>query len=201
MVEQIDVHEYVLRLMDYLKRTYQQVKEHAEKVLVDKEGLDRGAPGARGLAVGDLVALKKTAKPSGAGRFGWTTDGIIYRITAVLGENTYEIRKLGSDESPVTRSEFANRFPADRLVKLDMPEWEQPAETGSPQKVELYCDAEAVWREAVVERWAIDGRVYLRFADTPAEGIWLDLTKCRYRWLVTNPAGSEGAQADGDADH
>ena len=61
---------------------------------------------------------------------------------------------------------------------------------GSPQRVEIYDDMKAQWDAASTERWAIDGRVSLRFDSNEEECVWVDLTKCRYRWL-TGPVAVE----------
>ena len=113
-----------------------------------------------------------------------THDGVIYKITEVVGENTYALGKLTTGVSPNSNPMYANRYPAERLIRLDMPEYEMELPEGTPQRVEVYDEKTAEWRAAATERWAIDGRVSLRFDNNDEECLWLDLTKCRYRWLA-----------------
>ena len=70
------------------------------------------------------------------------------------------------------------------MIKLDMPEYEVEMPEGTPQKVEIYDEDMAQWDAASVERWAVDGRVCLRFDGNEDECIWVDLTKCRFRWIA-----------------
>ena len=82
------------------------------------------------------------------------------------------------------------------MIRLDMPEYEVEMPEGTPQKVEIYDEDMAQWDAASVERWAVDGRVCLRFDSNEDERVWVDLTKCRYRWLagpVANARPNEGA--------
>ena len=160
------------------------------------------------MAVGDLVALKTNARRKGEDRFGHRTDGEIYRIEAVVGENTYALGKLTTGTPPVDNPNYANRYAADRLIKLDMPEWELEMPEGTPQRLEIYDDTAAEWNAASTERWAVDGRVSIRFDDSQGDCIWVDLTKCRYRWLEgpvaghvdSEPIGGGAAEGRGDLD-
>ena len=79
---------------------------------------------------------------------------------------------------------FRSQVNADRLIKLDMPELELELPEGQPQRVEIYDETTAQWDAASTERWAVDGRVSLRFDNNDEESVWVDLTKCRYRWLA-----------------
>ena len=102
----------------------------------------------------------------------------------MVGENTYALGKLTTGMPPVSNPMYANRYPADRLIRLDMPELELDMPEGTPQRVEIYDETLAQWDAASVERWAVDGRVSLRFDDNKEERTLVDLTKCRYRWLL-----------------
>ena len=135
--------------------------------------------------------MKSNDKRKGESRFGHRTDGEIYKVTAVVGQNTYALGKLTTGAPPVQSPAFANRYPAERLIRLDMPELELELPEGTPQRVEVYDDRMAEWNAASVERWAVDGRVSLRFDYREDECIWVDLTKCRFRWIqgpVAEPA-------------
>ena len=70
------------------------------------------------------------------------------------------------------------------MIRLDMPELELEVPAGTPQRIEIYDDATAEWNAASTERWAVDGRVSLRFDYNEEDCVWVDLTKCRYRWLA-----------------
>ena len=193
-VEAVSVSDYVKDLLEYLRVTYVRVKQRAEQLQISREGAQKGSPGAQRLAVGDLVALKKAEPPKGQSRFGWTVEDRILRVGRVLGGNTYELVDVATGESAVSK-EQPNRFPADRLVRLDMPEWEQPLPEGSPQHLEIYDEYSASWDRAIAEKWAVDGRVFVRFSDSEKDALWLDLTTCRYRW-TTGPIASAGQDAD-----
>ena len=114
----------------------------------------------------------------------------------MVGENTYALGKLTTGVPPVDNPAYANRYPADRLIRLDMPELEMELPEGTPQRVEIYDDETAQWNAATTERWAVDGRVSLRFDYNEEECVWVDLTRCRYRWL-TGPV-AVGGKADGE---
>ena len=118
LVEDMDTETYVQKLLIYLRETHARVRAKAAELEIAGEGRDRGKPGARGLLMGDLVALKRGKPPKGETRFGHTTDGHIYKIVAVLGENTYSIEEVATGVPPVGHG-VENKFAADRLVRLD----------------------------------------------------------------------------------
>ena len=193
VTEEITAEEYVKSLVDYLRDTHKRVRQYAEQMNFEKEGTDRGDQGAARLVVGDIVALKSTDKRKGESRFGHRTDGEIYKITQVVGENICSLGKLTTGVPPVAG--YPNRYAAERLIKLDMPEFELDMPEGTPQRVEIYDEYEARWKAATTERWAVDGRVSLRFDEDKETCAWVDLTKCRYRWL-TGPVGVPRAQEE-----
>ena len=199
ITEAVSAETYSKELLRYLHETHKRVKQYAEQLGFEKEGTDKGDPGATPLAVGDLVLLKTENRRKGEERFRRRTDGEIYRISAVVGQNTYALGKLTTGAPPNTSPIFANRYPADRLIKLDMPELELEVPEGTPQRIEIYDDTTAQWRGATTERWAVDGRVSLRFDDNDEECLWLDLTKCRYRWLA-GPVAISRPESDQQGD-
>ena len=75
---------------------------------------------------------------------------------------------------------FKQPLHAERLVKLDMPELELRAD--QPRRLEMRTREAQPFNEYVVERFAADGRVYLRTPGGSAE--WHDLSRCEYRWLA-----------------
>ena len=197
LVENLSTDSYTENLIAYLKETHRRVRAVAKELEIEQEGRNTGSPGGKALVTGDLVALKRGNAPKGVARFGWSTDGQIYRIKSVLGENTYALETLTTGKEPVGYG-VANRFSADRLVKLDLPE--QPLTNGSPQKVEIFDEEAAEWSLATVEKWAVDGRTFIRFDDASGRAMWIDLTRCRYRWVLdTRQSAAEGQGALGEA--
>jgi hypothetical protein len=72
---------------------------------------------------------------------------------------------------------------ADHLVPLDLPEPELDPDQIRVLEIESAGGAE--WVRYRVERFASDGRVYLRNLDYVNEsGEWKDLSQVRYRWVV-----------------
>ena len=198
ITESTSADTYAKELMRYLRETHRRVKDYAEKLCFEKEGTDRGDQGVTKLCVGDLVALKATPQRTGERRFGHRTTGEIYRITQAVGENTYALGKVTTGAPPVENPMYPNRYAADRLIRLDMPEYEVEMPEGTPQKVEIYDEDMAQWDATSTERWAVDGRVSLRFDGNEEECIWVDLTNCRYRWLAGPiAAGDATPAADG----
>ena len=99
--------------------------------------------------------------------------------------NTYTLEPLcaGADEDTDTaHGQTVNCYSADRLVKLDMPEYEGAPEAG-PQEIEIYESAHSEWAKGVVEKVAVDGRLLIRFEHSGLTK-WVDVTRTRYRWLV-----------------
>ena len=47
-----------------------------------------------------------------------------------------------------------------------------------------------VWHEATVIGLAVDGRVQVKWTRTGLTS-WLDLTRCRYKWVLANSGGAE----------
>ena len=143
------------------------------------------------------------AYPSASACFSHTTDGVIYRIKEVSGMNTYTLEPLcgGADEgADNVHGQTVNSYSADRLVKLDMPEYEGAPEAGS-QGIEIYMNDRSEWARGTVEKVAVDGRLLIRFEHSGLTK-WIDVTRTRYRWLVGEralaseeaPAVPEGAE-------
>ena len=107
--EAISTEEYMNDLLRYLRETHRRVQQYAEQLCFEQEGTDRGAPGSTGLTVGALAVMNSGKRRSGADRFGHRTDGEIYKIEAVVGENTHALGKLTTGEPPVANPMYANR--------------------------------------------------------------------------------------------
>ena len=200
-VEAVGESEYVDDLVKYLKVTHDRVRELAKELEFEKEGKETGGRGGQQLVVGDLVALKRSEKAENKGvrRFAHTTDGVIYRVKEVSGTNTYSLEPLcgGADEAleaDETHGHTVNCYSADRLVKLDMPEYESVPEAG-PQGIEIFQNELGAWVKGTVEKVAVDGRLLVRFEGSGLTQ-WLDVTRTRYRWLVgERPLAGEEAPA------
>ena len=83
---------------------------------------------------------------------------------------------MGNQDPLLTRG--ANKFHADRLVKVELP----LIQTSAVGKVIAYTVNGDDWVRAKVRDVSIDGRVYLEREDDPASKAWVDITQMRYRW-------------------
>ena len=72
----------------------------------------------------------------------------------------------------------ANKFHADRLIKVDLP----LMQTSAVGRTLAYTVNGDDWVRAKVRDVSIDGRVYLERDDDPASRAWVDITRLRYRW-------------------
>ena len=195
--------EYTKDLIAYLKDTHKLVMEKAREHGVDIEGSADSGHGGK-IEKGDLVMLKGTSKRHGAKRFNERTNGVIYRAIEVSdGGNTVALEDLLGE---VSLGHTRNRFPSDRLIKLDLPilqpfpnsPWgkRDPDDAQSdlyfqgPRTLEVFFDDSKPpldWRRATIARMSIDGRVRLTWDQDVSEGggntEWIDLGRRRYRWL------------------
>ena len=58
------------------------------------------------------------------------------------------------------------------------------------QKVEILDEETAEWLSGHIEKLAVDGRTFIRFDEGQGSAQWVDLTKCRYRWIVESGRSS-----------
>ena len=171
-------------LLGYLQDTHAHVREIAKRKMKEDQQEVTSAHGGK-LQVGDLVAVKQSGKdrPVGSNRFGWRTDGEFYRIREDLGQNTFTLNNLlGVEDGP--GGEMRNKYSADRLIKLDMPEFDVESYNGAPSRLEIFDDQTSEWQPGQVEKMSVDGRMLIRFDSSDGMTQWMDLTRCRYRWLV-----------------
>ena len=178
-IEDKAVPDYTKALLDYLKMTHKEVLELARQSATEHEGHDVGR--AEGLAVGDLVAMRRTGedKPGGRTRFVSRVRDEIYVVSHVLGKNTYSLRTLLGNKDPLI-SYGTNKYHGDLLVKLNMPILEDIA----VGRLLRYTTNGDDWFEARVRAVALDGRVYLERTDNVACRVWADLTRMRYKWVT-----------------
>ena len=195
-VTEVAPSEYIEQLLKYLKETHEKVRAFARSEKEYHEGQSKGTASGETLEVNDLVVMRRAGgdKPHGQTRFVGKTDGEIYVIDQKLGSNTYRLRTLLGDERQTLKSPW-DRVHGDRLVKLDLPEFEAGLPSGQ-LGVEIELDGE--WLQGTVTRAAVDGRLEVLFAGAD-HGRWLDLTKHRYRWTVGAPDDNGDAPAiEGD---
>ena len=73
----------------------------------------------------------------------------------------------------------ANRFHAERLVKVELPGL---GLVEGPRKLEFTSNGED-WEPARLVKVALDGRVQLEKESDPGRPVWMDLSRLRYRWI------------------
>ena len=134
------------------------------------------------LAVGDLVLVKRepSVRREGAKRFQERVHPDIFRIVS----GSHPSFRIASVGNPNKKLPVINPVSADNLVKLDMPELELAPD--QPRMFEVLpeeADPVSGWIQYRLERYAVDGTVRASRIDRPERKEWLDLSKCRYRWI------------------
>ena len=112
-------------------------------------------------------------------RFRPRTYGEVFQIKTRIGPETFAVCDPVDPKKPMT---FTNKLNADRLIRIDMPELE--LKEGQHVRLDVHDNTTDEWRPATIEKYAYDGRVALRYDHEPAELVWLDLFRERYRWVV-----------------
>ena len=176
-VEEVGATEYVRKLLDYLETTHREVLELSRERALKHEGRDAGRVNT--LKRGDLVKVvqKGDHAPKGSAKFDSRVTKELYYIAEVMGQNTYRLQTLLGNQDPLL-THGANKFHADRLVKVELP----TLETNAVGRVIAYTVNGDDWVRAKVKDVSIDGRVYLEREDDPATRAWVDVTQLRYRW-------------------
>ena len=95
----------------------------------------------------------------------------MYYVAEVMGQNTYRLQTLLGNQDPLL-THGANKFHADRLVKVELP----IVQTNAVGKVIAYTVNGEDWVRAKVIDVSIDGRIYLQREDDPSFRTWVDLT-------------------------
>ena len=80
--------------------------------------------------------------------------------------------------------------------KLDMPEFDIELDAQQPRKLEIFDEDRDEWYRCTLERAAVDGRLFLRFEGEVDDARWMDLTKCRYRWVLEPQTTRGGSSAE-----
>ena len=129
------------------------------------------------LTLGDLVLVRAppTVKRVGPLRYQSATLPGTFRVPKV----TFNIESI---TEPGVRPNFVQPVHGERLVKIDMPELELLPR--QPRRLEIHDNNQDVWNRFKIERYAIDGRMFVRSEDDPQNCEWLDLSKKRYRWVL-----------------
>ena len=149
------------------------------------------------LKKGDLVLLTRTPKQkmdvSGSGplRFTRKVDPRIFRVTgSVAGERLAYY--LVDHQAPGRATEFGkDAVSRRRLIKLDMPELNQDP-VREPCQVEVWQEEEQEWRLGTLGAVGVDGRTRIRWNDDPEDPQDVELSDCRYRWIL-GPSAPGGA--------
>ena len=176
-VEDVGPTEYVKDLLDYLEVTHREVVELSRQRAVEHEGKDAGRVAT--LKRGDLVKVVQKGEhaPKGSKKFNSRVLDELYYIAEVMGQNTYRLQTLLGNQDPLL-TQGANKFHADRLIKVDLP----LMQTSAVGRTLAYTVNGDDWVRAKVRDVSIDGRVYLERDDDPASRAWVDITRLRYRW-------------------
>ena len=131
-----------------------------------------------GMAV--LVRRRPRNKEEGPIRFQEKCFPGVYRIKARVSRHTFYVEDLADSSAPCP---FAQPINADHLIALDLPELE--LDPGQNRVLEIESENGAEWIRYQVERFAADGRVYLRnLTYEHLASLWMDLSTVRYRWVV-----------------
>ena len=74
---------------------------------------------------------------------------------------------------------------AANLIKVDMPEFD--FDPNQPRELEIQegpSDPDDGWVQYRIQKFAVDGTVLLRNQEHRNRVKWVDLSKCRYRWVM-----------------
>jgi hypothetical protein len=178
-VEHVNVSEYCTRLRTFFDECYKSV-ERVQRDVAERN-VDE-APGllSKELEVGDLVLIRvpPTVRLVGPLRFQRKTLPDVYRLTKKITRNTFDVEAITAPGAPVS---FVTPIHAERLVKLDMPELD--LRPNQERYIEIHDNSLDEWNRYKIERYAIDGRVFIRRESDPNECEWIDLSTKRYRWV------------------
>jgi hypothetical protein len=179
-VGHVSISEYVGKLRDYFRESHSEIQRVQQAAVEDREEDVTGYL-SKELEVGDIVLVRReaTAGRKGPLRFQSRTYPQLYRIRKKSDKLTFKVESVVSSSAPVP---FTQPLHASRLVKIDLPLVD--LEPRQLRHVEVYeRDADA-WRLMRVDRFAVDGRVWLVPVGRGGRAAWVDLSRERYRWVV-----------------
>ena len=181
--------EYVDKLMKYLKETYDSVKE-CQKSMKDKKDIAAQEEGTLGmeLQVGDAVMLKldPTVRRAGASRFQPRARDGLWQISAKISPQTFKLTQYEDSSIP-----HEGTVSAENLIRVLLPLVD--LDPMQPRLLEIYRNTTGLWDRYRIEKFACDGKVFLRKlihdeannrwnAEVPA--YWRDLSETLYRWVA-----------------
>ena len=175
------VEEYSQGLLENLRETHKSVTRLQQEAYEREEGTLRGHL-SKELLVGMAVLVRRRPrnKEEGPIRFQEKCFPGVYRIKARVGRHTFYVEDLADASAPCP---FTQPINADNLIALDLPELE--LDPGQNRVLEIESENGAEWIRYQVERFAADGRVYLRILTYEhLASLWMDLSTVRYRWVV-----------------
>ena len=146
-------------------------------------------PAADTIDVGDIVMVRKPAYiESNPGKIKAAEDKWgskcfpdFLRVKRKIDKHTVILEDPNTPEANIPRWAMGTQS-VDRLVKMDMPELDMSANQN--RRLEVMIEEGNVYEPATLERIAVDGRCALRYDSNPGEAVWVDLSRCSYRWLA-----------------
>ena len=195
-VPSLGVDEYIDKLLKYQNDAWTDcirvAKEHAEEI----EGSESTGKSRtmEPLSIGDFVLVCKPPLPTtqrGPNRFERRTYPELFRICRGSVHTFWVEYASNKDQKPP----FEMPAHAERLIKIDLPTFE--LDEHQPRCLEILRpgeDEEEGWEKYYIERFGVDGHVYLRSAVNRGHTEWVDLSRERYRWILRDsddePIGS-----------
>jgi len=179
-VGHVSISEYVGKLRDYFRESHAEIQRVQQAAVEDREEDVTGYL-SKELEVGDIVLVRReaTAGRKGPLRFQSRTYPQLYRVRKKSDKLTFKVESVVSSSAPVP---FTQPLHALRLVKIDLPLVE--LEPRQLRHVEVYERDTDTWRLMRVDRFAVDGRVWLVPVGRGGRAAWVDLSRERYRWVV-----------------
>ena len=178
-VKQIPITDYVKKLVEHVQNVHKFVSQQHDIVRSHQRELQLREHG-RGdfLRVGDYCLIARPA--SQQSRDKTKHHDHLYQIVEVLGREGDARAYVVADAATGKRSDlgFHNPVSADRLVPIEVLPLSVPdGETRT--RVQIHG------RNGTIVNQCVDGRVYLRWDDSPADArpTLVDLTQTNYRWL------------------
>ena len=185
----IGASEYVDNLMKYLKTTYDSVKQTqvSTREKRDIKAQDEGTVGME-LQVGDAVMLRlePTTKREGSKRFQPKVRDGLWEVSAKVSPHTVKLVAHGDRSIP-----YEGTVNAENLIRVMLPTIELDAEQS--RLLEIFRNTTGEWERFRIDKFAVDGRVFLRRLrfkaahnrwDADVQAIWKDLSETLYRWVA-----------------
>ena len=140
------------------------------------------------LQVGDAVMLKldPTVRRAGASRFQPRARDGLWQISAKISPQTFKLTQYEDSSIP-----HEGTVSAENLIRVLLPLVD--LDPMQPRLLEIYRNTTGLWDRYRIEKFACDGKVFLRKlihdeandrwnAEVPA--YWRDLSETLYRWVA-----------------